>query len=102
MPTLDAFGEGYLRLTLEINKHIDGYVDSYYGPPEIKAEVESGEKKPIAALKDAFGRLHGQIPRGDAERAAYLEGLLRAVGCTIRIAGGETLDYMDEVRLIYD
>jgi hypothetical protein len=102
MPILDAFGEGYLRLTLEINKHIDGYVDSYYGPPEIKAEVESGEKKPIAALKDDFGRLHGQIPRGDAERAAYLEGLLRAVGCTIRIAGGETLDYMEEVRLIYD
>jgi hypothetical protein len=88
--------------SLEINKHVVGFVDSYYGPPEIKAEIEGGEKKPIDALKDNLARLHGLIPRGDAERAAYLEALVRAVGCTLRIAGGGVVDYMDEVRQIYD
>jgi hypothetical protein len=43
-PELDAFGKAYLQMTLEINKHQEGYVDAYFGPPEIKTEVESKEK----------------------------------------------------------
>ena len=50
MTIIDSFGKDYLRLVLEIHAHhIDGYVDSYHGPPEIKHEGERNvPEKPAA------------------------------------------------------
>nr|WP_243687421.1 hypothetical protein [Methanobacterium formicicum] len=33
---MEKFGREYLKTILEINKHFEGYVDSYFGPPELK------------------------------------------------------------------
>lgn len=101
-PQLDAFGRDYLRLTLEIDKHIDGYIDAYYGPEALKAEVSTSTKKPATALIDAVAKLQDHIPDADPSRAAYLTGVLRAIDCTTRILNGETLDYLDEIERIYD
>jgi hypothetical protein len=102
MPQLDEFSRGYLRLTLEINKHIDGYVDSYYGPDDLKAEVEAGEEKTPEALLDDVIRLREQLPTDNAQRREYLEGVLRAMDCTVRQLNGETFEYLDEVHRLYD
>lgn len=102
MPPLDSFGQAYLRLTLEINKHVDGYVDAYTGPPEIKAEVEAAGKKSPADLLNDLAWLKDNIPPFDAARRAYLAAVLRAMECTLRMANGETFDYLDEVSRLYD
>jgi len=33
---LDNFARDYIFLGLRINKHINGYVEHYYGPPKKK------------------------------------------------------------------
>ncbi len=102
MKELDDFGEDYLRLTLEIDKHMGGYVDAYIGPPEIKAEVEAGAKKTSAALGEDLARLKESAPTQDPARHAYLRAIFRAMDCTLRLLAGEEFDYLDEVNRLYD
>lgn len=78
MPELDAFSRDYLRLLLEIHAHhIDGYVDAYYGPPELKAEVEAAAPQKPAELLAIITDLRGRIPAGDPARAASGSGPAR-------------------------
>ncbi len=102
LPPLSPFSRDYLRLTLEIEKHIPGYIDAYLGPPELRAEVEGSERKEPAALLDDLADLKTRIPAGDEARTRFVTALLRAIGGTLRILNGEQLDYLEEVRLLYD
>jgi hypothetical protein len=101
-PPLDNFGRDYLRLVLEIDKHIDGYVDAYIGPPPIKAEVQAAPRREPAALLADLERLQANIPTGDAARQAYLQAVLRAIDCSLRLLNGETFAYLEEVERLYD
>ncbi|MCA9977473.1 MAG: hypothetical protein KC413_17060, partial [Anaerolineales bacterium] len=69
---LDTFGRAYLTLTLEIEKHIEGYIDAYTGPDDLKAAVAATPKREPAALLDDLAWLQAHIPDGDAARATYL------------------------------
>ncbi len=99
---LDDFGRAYLRLTLEIEKHIDGYIDAYLGPPGLKEQVKDSEKKPAAALLDDLAQLQTTLPTEDPARHAYLVAQLRAIETTLDMLNGQTYDYLDEVCRIYD
>ena len=99
---IDDYGRSYLTLTLEINKHIDGYIDDYYGPDELKVAIEAGPKREPAALLDDVAALQAAIPGGDPARQAYLAAELRAIEGTVRKLNGETFDYLDEVNRLYD
>lgn len=98
----DSFGPAFLRLTLEIEKHIPGYIDAYLGPAGLKAEVESTPPKEPAALLADWAALQELRPTKDAQRAAFSAGLLQATGGTLRILNGESLPYLEEVALLYD
>lgn len=103
MPTLDSFSRDYLRLVLEIHAHhIDGYVDAYYGPEAIKAEVEASPAKRPSELLADVEELQSRVPTADPARHAFLTAALRGIECTIRILNSETIDYLDEVQRIYD
>lgn len=103
MPNLDSFSVDYLRLVLEIHAHhIDGYVDAYYGPETLKAEVEASPTKSPVEILDAITDLQSRIPTTDPTRQAYLTAGLRGIECTTRMLNGETVDYLDEVYRIYD
>ncbi len=102
MPQLDAFGQDYLRLTLEIARHIDGYIDAYYGPPALREEVNAGPPRSPAGLLGDLGRLVDNIPGNDPARAVYLSATLRAIECTLRMLNDETFDYLQEVHRLYD
>jgi hypothetical protein len=99
---VDAFGRDYLRLALSIDRHFPGYVDAYYGPPDIKAALEAAEPIPLAELQEQLAALQAAIPSGDAERSAYLGATLRAMACSLQLLAGEPVDYLEEVRRIYD
>ena len=92
MPQLDTFGVDYLRLTLEIDKHIDGYLDAYFGPAALRDEVRAAPLRPPADLLDDVDRLEERIPAGNPARAVYLAATLRAIECTVRMLAGETFD----------
>ena len=100
--SLDSFGTDYLRLTLEIDKHFDGYLDAYYGPAALRDEVMTTPLRPPADLLADVDRLEETIPAGDPARALYLAATLRAIECTVRTLAGETFDYLDEAHRLYD
>lgn len=99
---MDEFGRKYLTLVLEIDKHIDGYVDSYFGPSELKSAVSATEKQPPTMLRDTLAWLHANIPAGDPQRVLFLVAQLEAIGGTLQMLDGETLDYVTEVSCLYD
>ncbi len=100
--SLDEFGRRYLRLTLALHRHLDGYVDAYYGPPELKAEVDAAEPPALAALQAELDWLRAHVPAEDAARARHLHAIFRAMACTLRLLAGERPEYLDEVAALYD
>lgn len=102
-PQLDSFGRDYLRLVLEIHAHhVDGYVDAYYGPPALKAEIEAADPKTPRELLAAVHDLQQRIPTADPARQEFLTAALRGIECTARMLNDETVDYLNEVYLLYD
>lgn len=97
-----TFGADYLRLTLEIDKHIDGYLDAYYGPAALRDEVRAASLRPPADLLADVDRLEQSIPIDDPMRALYLAATLRAIECTVRMLAGEAFDYLEEAHRLYD
>ena len=102
MPQQDLFGEDYLRLTLEIDKHIDGYLDAYYGPAALRDEVRATPLRPPDDLLADIDRLADRIPTANPARAVYLAATLRAIECTVRMLAGQTFDYLEEAHRLYD
>src|SRR3990167_6803941 len=46
--SLDDLARNYVLLVLRMDKHIAGFNDYYYGPPEWKQRVDAEEKVPVA------------------------------------------------------
>ena len=84
---LSEFAKSYICLGLRINKHIDGYVEHYYGPPELKKMVDIEEKRsPIKLLKN-YQFLEKSLPNQGFEqrRNKFLSKTLTAIETTLRI-----------------
>ena len=99
---MDPFDQALIRLALEVDRLMPGYVDAYIGPPELRAEVQAEPRKETGALLEALERLRGNIPVTTHQRRAYLTALLRGIDCTLRKLNGEQFDYLTEVELLYD
>lgn len=100
----DAWGEDYVRLGLRLEKVAPGFVDGYFGPPALKAEVD-GEGPPAPAdLVRAAMRLADALPAQgyEAMRAAYLARQVRAMETVSRQLAGERFDLVDEVERTFD
>jgi hypothetical protein len=87
--------ERYLRLGLQLGRHVDGVVDAYYGPAELAAAVESEppvQPRMLVAAAEALldeledGWLHDQVV-----------GLRTYAG----VLAGESTSYTDEVEGCY-
>jgi hypothetical protein len=101
---MDDLGRSYLTLALNLNRHFEGFVDAYFGPPQLKAEVETGQPRSLEALADDAQQLLQAIVASDhdAQRKDYLLGQTRAISAIIRNLSGEQLDYVEEVELYFD
>ncbi|MCC7549914.1 MAG: hypothetical protein KO316_00265 [Methanobacterium sp.] len=98
---MGVFGKKYLTLVLEINKHFEGYVDSYFGPSSIKEKVESSKKKPIPDLKNDVNELINSIPE-NGKRGRYLEKNLQSIDFTLKMLDGEKFDFYDEIEGLFN
>ncbi|RYG22022.1 hypothetical protein EON82_17855, partial [bacterium] len=52
MNAIDAVAHEYVRLTLAVGAHDKDYVDAYYGPAELRAEVEA-RAMPLTEIRSA-------------------------------------------------
>jgi hypothetical protein len=87
--------EDYILLGLRLGRHVDGLVDAYYGPPELKEQVDAEPlRAPVELVNDA-----------DALAAQLEDGWLRDQAHGLRtyaaVLGGEELSYSDEVEGCY-
>jgi len=98
------FGQEYLLLGLRINKHVDGFVDSYYGPKELSSLVQQEEKKSPQSLLESVNTLIKALPdQGfEEERHHFLDKIVSAMKTTIELLAGERIDYLDKVYRLFD
>jgi hypothetical protein len=94
------FPERYVRLCLQVEPHIEGFVDAYVGPPEWRDAVERDGPVDPARLREDAAALLGELDDAGLEedRARWLRGQLEALECaTARLAGVE-IAWADEVE----
>ena len=87
--------EGYLLLGLRLGRHVDGLVDAYFGPPELKQRVDAEELvDPQRLVADAVALA------GDAE-SPWLRAQLLGCETTARKLAGEQIGWAEEVERCY-
>lgn len=101
---MDKIGQAYLNLALRLEQHFEGFVDAYFGPAELKAEVESEGLRPLAELMQDAQQLQADIQAAqyDAQRKDFAARQVRAMIAVIRNLSGDTLDFATEVELYFD
>ncbi|MFZ4607171.1 MAG: hypothetical protein ACOYM5_13020 [Caulobacter sp.] len=108
---LDQLAERYVKLSLEIGEHEDGYIDAYYGPAEWAAAAKAG-KRDLPALARAvddlsfalgFASSKGstELTAGDRRRVAFLQAQLTAARTRLRMMQGEKLSFEDEAEGLF-
>ncbi|HET9613471.1 MAG TPA: hypothetical protein VFP22_01560, partial [Candidatus Limnocylindrales bacterium] len=64
VPVPDPIARDYLLLALRLDQHSPGLVDGYFGPADLKAQVDLEQLRPPTALADDAEAL---LARVDAE-----------------------------------
>jgi hypothetical protein len=87
--------ERYLRLGLEVGRHVDGIVDAYFGPPELSAAVEAEPPVDPPLLVAKAESLLGELEDG------WLRDQVSGLRTYAGVLAGESLSYSDEVEGCY-
>ena len=104
MLVLDEFGKNYLLLGLRIGKLIEGYVESYYGPPELKKIVDKEQPSSPKKLLSVCNSLQQDLQnQGFADnRIKILNKMLGAMETSLNVANGKSIPYLEQVNKFYD
>ncbi len=110
--SLNDIGVGYMKLVLAVGAHDADYVDAYYGPADLKAEVaqhpltlpqiEEQAQELIAALADVDDAAEHTEANLLALRKSYLKNQLGSLTARARLLQGEKMSFDDEARALYD
>ncbi len=120
-PAMNDIAEGYVKLVLAMGQHDPAYVDSYYGPPEWKADADKA-KRPLSDIDIEADRLMQAVARIEADAAAkapaagerdregelenlrriYLRRQLQALRARVRMLSGTKLTFDEESQALYD
>ena len=99
VPAPDPIARDYLLLGLSIDHHVPGLVDGYFGPADLKANVDMEQLRPPARLRDDAAalrdRLGAEVEAPD--RRAWLRAQLVALETQVAALAGEELPYLDYV-----
>jgi hypothetical protein len=87
--------EDYLLLGLRLGRHVDGLVDSYCGPPELKQQADAEEPVPPEQLVADAAALRDRLDDG------WLRDQVTGCWTYARVLAGEQLSYSDEVEGCY-
>lgn len=87
--------ERYLRLGLQIGRHVEGMVDAYFGPPELAAAVDAEPPVEPRALAAATETLLDELDDG------WLRDQVVGLRTYAGVLAGESDSYADEVEGCY-
>ena len=94
-PSSAGHAERYLRLAFRLDRHDEGLVESYYGPADLRAGVESEDPVPPTDLVAEADRLLEDLSDG------FLRDQVTALRCRAGMVAGEQWTYADEVRACF-
>src|SRR5688500_12117317 len=106
---LDAIARDYLLLQLTIGEKEEGYIDAYYGPPEVQAQAEAeAPANDLPRLAERAAALRGRIAAiepsegtPEAQRARFLDAQLVAAQTRLRMLQGENLPFAEEAEGLF-
>jgi hypothetical protein len=93
--TQSSAAERYLRLGLQLGRHVDGIVDAYYGAPELAAAVEAEAPVDPRALVSAAEALLDELDDG------WLRDQVVGLRTYAGVLAGESGSYPNEVEGCY-
>ena len=111
-PTVDSLSSiarDYVLLSLTIGEKEEGYIDAYYGPPELQAQAK-GEAagQSIDALSQRVAVLSQRVADAgrnaeglDQRRASFLSAQLTAAATRLRMLRGEKLSFEEEAEGLF-
>jgi hypothetical protein len=95
MRAAESTAERYLRLGLQVGRHVEGIVDAYFGPPELAAAVEAEPPvDPRVLVADAEALL-------DELEDGWLRDQASGLRAYAGVLAGEARAYADEVEACY-
>ena len=99
VPAPDAIARDYLLLGLRLDQRIPGLVDGYFGPADLKAQVDMEQPSTPARLREDAVALRARLPAEveAPDRRAWLEAQLVALETHASILAGEELPYLEYV-----
>jgi len=101
--TGDELGRDYVVLGLRIGDIVDGFVDSYFGPDELRDQAAGTKRTPAELASDAAAlRARVAQEEPDAQRQRWLDRQLLGIETTARKEAGEELPYVEEVERSFD
>ena len=103
-PTLDPVIAEYLELSLTIERLFPGFVDGYFGPPEIREAAETAPEPSAADLLRRAEALNVAVEADDLDprRTDFLSAQTRAMVAICRKLTGDELPYREEVETFFD
>jgi hypothetical protein len=104
VPAPDPIARDYILLGLRLDQHIPGLVDGYFGPADLKAQVDMEQLRPMARLRDDAQALRDRLPAevADPARRAWLDVQLVALGTQAAVLAGDEVPYLDLVTRCFD
>jgi len=103
VPVPDPVARVYILLALRLDQHISGLVDGYFGPADLKAQVDVEElRRPAALIDDAAGlldRLPAEVPEPD--RLDWIMAQVTALRTHAEALAGRELTYLESVTRFF-
>ena len=103
-PTLDPVIAEYLELSLTIERLFPGFVDGYFGPPQLREAVETAPEPQAAELLRRAEALNVAVEAADLDprRTDFFSAQTRAMVAICRKLTGDELPYREEVETFFD
>jgi hypothetical protein len=101
----ETIAEEYVRLALAIDKHLPGYIDAYFGPPDWQAQAKSEGVIPLPELARRASLLAGAVANDNTmhdQRKDFLTRHVLSMQTSLRLLQGERMPLAEEVKLLYD
>ncbi|MGE0451765.1 MAG: hypothetical protein AB7Q29_19485 [Vicinamibacterales bacterium] len=107
-PSLNDLAEQYVKLSLEMGTHEEGYIDAYYGPPEWKTQAEAQPRavrdlKPVAdALKAGVDAVVASTTDDGVKRRAHtLAAYVASARFRLDMMEGTRAPFLDEAERLF-
>jgi hypothetical protein len=106
---MNQIAEKYVRLVLAVGVHDDGYVDAYYGPDQLRREIESHAES-LETIRSGATQARTQLESVSLDgldelerlRHEFLDRQLGALVARVDMLQGKKLRFDEESRALYN